>query len=153
MAYRPILFLEPSRLDRVRLGEPPGPPPQSRRASAIRPAASHPRTETLPHGRPVLGVAVLAGGTTTLGEYAGKLLLIVNTANECGLLDDAGLEKLYQTLRTAASWCSRFPMDQFGAVVPGSAEHRLAFCARNYGAAFRCAKIEVNSDGAHPWRI
>ena len=99
-----------------------------------------------------LEVDRLAGGTTTLGEYAGKLLLIVNTASQCGLTPHyAGLEKLYQTYKDRGLVVLGFPCNQFGAQEPGSAEEIGAFCARNYGVSFPMfAKIEVNGDGAHP---
>ena len=70
-----------------------------------------------------LEVDRLAGGTTTLGEYAGKLLLIVNTASQCGLTPHyAGLEKLYQTYKDRGLVVLGFPCNQFGAQEPGSAE-------------------------------
>ena len=99
-----------------------------------------------------LEVDRLAGGTTTLGEYAGKLLLIVNTASQCGLTPHyAGLEKLYQTYKDRGLVVLGFPCNQFGAQEPGSAEEIGAFCTRNYGVSFPMfAKIEVNGSGEHP---
>ena len=97
----------------------------------------------------------LAGGTTTLGEYAGKLLLIVNTASQCGLTPHyAGLEKLYQTYKDRGLVVLGFPCNQFGAQEPGSAEEIGAFCTKNYGVSFPMfAKIEVNGGNAHPlWK-
>ena len=94
----------------------------------------------------------LSGGTTTLGEYAGKVLLIVNTASQCGLTPHyAGLEKLHQTYKDRGLAVLGFPCNQFGAQEPGSAEEIGAFCTKNYGVSFPMfAKIEVNGDGAHP---
>ena len=94
----------------------------------------------------------LAGGTTTLAEYAGKLLLIVNTASQCGLTPHyAGLKKLHQTYKDRGLVVLGFPCNQFGAQEPGSAEEIGAFCTKNYGVSFPMfAKIEVNGDGAHP---
>ena len=94
----------------------------------------------------------LAGGSTTLGEYAGKLLLIVNTASQCGLTPHyAGLEKLYHTYKDRGLVVLGFPCNQFGAQEPGTAEEIGAFCTKNYGVSFPMfAKIEVNGDGAHP---
>ena len=94
----------------------------------------------------------LAGGTTTLGEYAGKLLLIVNTASQCGLTPHyAGLEKLYQTYKDRGLVVLGFPCNQFGAQEPGSAEEIGAFCTKNYGVSFPMfAKIDVNGDDTHP---
>ncbi|WP_341645310.1 glutathione peroxidase [Thauera sp. SDU_THAU2] len=94
----------------------------------------------------------LAGGTATLGEYAGKVLLIVNTASQCGLTPHyAGLEKLYRTYGDRGLVVLGFPCNQFGAQEPGSAEEIGAFCDKNYGVSFPMfAKIDVNGDDAHP---
>jgi glutathione peroxidase len=94
----------------------------------------------------------LAGGSATLGEYAGKVLLIVNTASQCGLTPHyAGLEKLHQAYKDRGLVVLGFPCNQFGAQEPGSAEEIGAFCEKNYGVSFPMfAKIEVNGDGAHP---
>ena len=100
----------------------------------------------------VIEVERLAGGTTTLGEYAGKVLLIVNTASKCGLTPHyAGLEKLHQTYKDRGLVVLGFPCNQFGAQEPGSAEEIGAFCTKNYGVSFAMfAKIEVNGDDRHP---
>ena len=94
----------------------------------------------------------LAGGTTTLGEYAGKVLLIVNTASQCGLTPHyAGLEKLYKDYAARGLVVLGFPCNQFGAQEPGSAAEITAFCEKNYGVSFPMfAKVEVNGDDAHP---
>mgnify|MGYP001309551818 FL=1 len=94
----------------------------------------------------------LAGGRTALSEYAGKLLLIVNTASQCGLTPHyAGLEKLYRTYKDRGLVVLGFPCNQFGAQEPGSAEEIGAFCEKNYGVSFPMfAKIDVNGDGTHP---
>ena len=94
----------------------------------------------------------LNGGSTTIGEYAGKVLLIVNTASACGLTPHyAGLEKLYQDYAARGLVVLGFPCNQFGAQEPGSAEEIGAFCEKNYGVSFPMfAKVEVNGDDAHP---
>ena len=94
----------------------------------------------------------LAGGTATLGDYAGKLLLIVNTASQCGLTPHyAGLEKLYKDYAARGLVVLGFPCNQFGAQEPGSAAEITAFCEKNYGVSFPMfAKVEVNGPGAHP---
>ena len=94
----------------------------------------------------------LAGGTATLGEYAGKLLLIVNTASQCGLTPHyAGLEKLHQTYKDRGLAVLGFPCNQFGAQEPGSAEEIGAFCTKNYGVSFPVmAKTDVNGLHTHP---
>ncbi len=94
----------------------------------------------------------LEGGTTTLGEYAHKVLLIVNTASECGFTPQyAGLEQLYRSYGPRGLVVLGFPCNQFGAQEPGSAAQIAAFCSKNYGVSFPLfAKIEVNGDATHP---
>ena len=99
-----------------------------------------------------LAVDRLAGGTTTLGEYAGKLLLIVNTASQCGLTPHyAGLEKLYQTYKDRGLVVLGFPCNQFGKQEPGDANEIKTFCSLTYDVTFPMfAKIDVNGPKAHP---
>ncbi|MBA3998657.1 MAG: glutathione peroxidase [Candidatus Accumulibacter sp.] len=94
----------------------------------------------------------LQGGTQTLADYAGKVLLIVNTASECGFTPQyAGLEALHQRYGEQGLVVLGFPCNQFGAQEPGSAEEIGAFCEKNYGVSFPMfAKIEVNGEHAHP---
>ena len=94
----------------------------------------------------------LNGGSTTIGEYADKVLLIVNTASACGLTPHyAGLEKLHQDYAERGLVVLGFPCNQFGAQEPGSAAEIGAFCEKNYGVSFPMfAKVEVNGDDAHP---
>lgn len=94
----------------------------------------------------------LEGGDTTLAEYAGKVLLIVNTASECGFTPQyAGLEQLYRDYKDRGLVVLGFPCNQFGAQEPGDAGAIASFCERNYGVSFPMfAKIEVNGEAAHP---
>jgi len=94
----------------------------------------------------------LEGGITTMAEYAGKVLLIVNTASECGFTPQyAGLEQLYQTHRDRGLVVLGFPCNQFREQEPGNAAEIAAFCSKNYGVSFPMfAKIDVNGDTAHP---
>lgn len=94
----------------------------------------------------------LAGGSQALAEYAGKVLLIVNTASHCGFTPQyAGLEALYQRYRERGLVVLGFPCNQFGSQEPGDAEEIASFCQKNYGVSFPMfAKIEVNGDNAHP---
>lgn len=93
-----------------------------------------------------------AGGSTTLADYAGKVLLIVNTASQCGLTPQyAELEELYRTYRDRGFVVLGFPCNQFGAQEPGSANEIAEFCASRYQVSFPLfAKIEVNGEHAHP---
>jgi len=94
----------------------------------------------------------LDGTATTLGEYDGKLLLIVNVASRCGYtLQYAGLQKLYETYRSRGLTILGFPCNQFGGQEPGSAEEIATFCSVNFGVSFPLfEKVEVNGPGRHP---
>jgi glutathione peroxidase len=94
----------------------------------------------------------LAGRPVALGDYAGKVMLIVNTASKCGFTPQyEGLEALYQKYRDRGLVVLGFPCNQFGEQEPGSASDIGAFCQRNYGVSFPMfEKIDVNGDGAHP---
>jgi glutathione peroxidase len=94
----------------------------------------------------------LDGKPVTLSDYAGKVLLVVNTASKCGFTPQyQGLEALYQKYRDRGLVVLGFPCNQFGAQEPGSAEEIGSFCEKNYGVSFPLfEKIEVNGDGAHP---
>lgn len=89
---------------------------------------------------------------TTLKEYEGKVLLIVNTASKCGFTPQfEGLERLYETYRDKGFVVLGFPCNQFGGQDPGSDQEIGAFCRKNYGVSFPMhSKIEVNGAGAHP---
>ena len=93
-----------------------------------------------------------SGGSTDLKPYRGKVLLIVNTASECGFTPQyKGLEDLYQQFKERGLVVLGFPCNQFGAQEPGSAEQIAAFCDKNYRVTFPLfAKIEVNGVHAHP---
>jgi glutathione peroxidase len=94
----------------------------------------------------------LDGRSIRLAEYAGKALLIVNTASQCGFTPQyAGLEKLYRTYKDRGFAVLGFPCNQFGAQEPGSASDIGAFCEKNYGVSFPLfAKIDVNGENTHP---
>lgn len=94
----------------------------------------------------------LTGEATTLVPHAGKVLLIVNTASQCGFTPQyAGLEGLYRRFKDRGLVVLGFPCDQFGHQEPGTGEEIASFCERNYGVTFPMhAKLEVNGDGAHP---
>src|ERR1700722_10859740 len=79
-------------------------------------------------------VDTLDGQPIRLGEFAGKVLLIVNTASQCGFTPQyAGLEKLYRTYNDRGLVVLGFPCNQFGAQEPGSASDISSFCDQNYG--------------------
>lgn len=87
-----------------------------------------------------------------MADYAGKILLIVNTASHCGFTPQyADLEALYQRYREQGLVVLGFPCNQFGSQEPGDAEEIASFCQKNYGVSFPMfAKIDVNGNDAHP---
>ena len=94
----------------------------------------------------------IAGKKVKLDRYQGKVMLVVNTASECGFTPQyQGLEKLYKTLNAKGLEVLGFPCNQFGAQEPGSDKEIATFCERNYGVTFPMfAKVDVNGDDAHP---
>lgn len=94
----------------------------------------------------------LEGKPVALKKYKGKVLLVVNTASNCGLTPQyEGLQALYDRYHAQGLEVLGFPCNQFGEQEPGEAVEIGAFCQRNYGVSFPMfEKIEVNGDGAHP---
>ena len=92
------------------------------------------------------------GTTIKLESYKGKVLLIVNTASECGFTPQfEGLENLYKAYEDSGLVILGFPCNQFGEQDPGNSEEILSFCTKNYGVSFPMfEKIEVNGDNTHP---
>jgi len=95
---------------------------------------------------------VAGAGQTSLAEFRGQVLLIVNTASRCGFTPQyAGLEALFQAYRSRSFQVLGFPCNQFGGQEPGSESAIGAFCATHYGVTFPIfAKIDVNGPRAHP---
>ncbi|MFC0169090.1 glutathione peroxidase [Pseudoduganella danionis] len=94
----------------------------------------------------------LAGTPASLEQYRGQVLLIVNTASQCGFTPQyKGLEAVYQQFKQRGVTVLGFPCNQFGQQEPGQADEIGAFCEKNYGVSFPLfAKIDVNGDQAHP---
>ena len=92
------------------------------------------------------------GRETDLSEYEGEVVLVVNTASQCGLTGQyAGLQELYDTYRDRGFTVLGFPCNQFGEQEPGDETEIATFCERNYGVSFPMfAKVDVNGDDAHP---
>jgi glutathione peroxidase len=92
------------------------------------------------------------GAETSLADYRGQVLLIVNTASKCGFTPQyEGLEALYKARHADGLTILGFPCNQFGAQEPGDEAQIASFCALTYDVTFPMfAKIDVNGDGAHP---
>ena len=94
----------------------------------------------------------LAGEEKSLAEFRGQVLVIVNTASQCGFTPQyEGLEQLYEEFRSRGFSVLGFPCNQFGNQEPGGAREIEEFCRCVYGLSFPMFdKIEVNGEGAHP---
>jgi len=92
------------------------------------------------------------GQEVPLAQYRGKVLVIVNTASQCGFTPQyAGLEELYRAYKDRGVVVLGFPCNQFGGQEPGTEAEIAQFCALRYGVTFPLfAKVEVNGPGAHP---
>ena len=92
------------------------------------------------------------GEQTTLEQYKGKVLLIVNTASKCGFTPQyEGLESLYKRYNDKGFEILGFPCDQFGHQEPGSDEDIAQFCSLNFGVSFPLfKKTIVNGPDANP---
>ena len=97
--------------------------------------------------------APLPDGTEQpLDAYDGKVVLVVNTASQCGFTPQLeGLEDLSKQYGGDGLVVLGFPCDQFGNQAPGTGEEEGAFCQKNYGVTFPIFdKVDVNGDTAHP---
>ncbi len=100
----------------------------------------HQLTATSLHGQPI-----------SMADYAGKVVLVVNTASQCGFTPQyAGLEKLYKKYADQGLVVLGFPCNQFGKQEPGGADDIAQTCHVNYGVSFPMfGKVEVNGATAH----
>ena len=95
------------------------------------------------------------GKPAHLSTQRGKVLLIVNTASECGFTPQFdGLEKLWETYRDRGLVVVGFPSNEFGGQDPGSNDEIASFCRLNFGVSFpMMSKVQVNGPQAHPlWK-
>ncbi|HZQ63494.1 MAG TPA: glutathione peroxidase [Casimicrobiaceae bacterium] len=94
----------------------------------------------------------IKGQAVKLDRYRGQVLLVVNTASECGFTPQyKGLEALYRKYEPRGLTILGFPCNQFGGQEPGSEDEIATFCEVNYGVTFPMfAKIDVNGDNAAP---
>ncbi len=94
----------------------------------------------------------LEGSEQKLGDYAGKVLLVVNVASRCGLTPQyTALEALYRRYHDRGFVVMGFPSNQFAHQEPGDASDIRGFCTNNYDVTFPLfAKTDVNGASAHP---
>lgn len=92
------------------------------------------------------------GYDVSLDKYKGKVLLIVNTATECGFTPQYdGLEELYKKYKDQGFEILDFPSNQFGGQAPGTDAEIENFCTARFGTTFaRFAKIDVNGENEDP---
>lgn len=95
----------------------------------------------------------ITGEPQPLADYAGKVVLVVNTASKCGFTPQyEGLEKLHRDLRDEGLVVLGFPCDQFAHQEFDDDAEIAEFCSLNYGVSFPMfAKIDVNGGTAHPF--
>jgi len=92
------------------------------------------------------------GRDVPLTDFDGEVVLVVNTASQCGFTPQyEGLQTLHDEYKARGFTVLGFPCDQFGGQEPGADDEIAAFCQKNFGVDFPLfSKIEVNGDGAHP---
>ncbi len=92
------------------------------------------------------------GQTVPLSNYKDKILLIVNTASQCGFTPQyQGLQSLYEKYASQGLEVLGFPCNQFGQQEPGNATEIQSFCETRFGVSFPLfQKIDVNGSNAHP---
>ena len=95
----------------------------------------------------------LRGGSIPLADYAGRPLLVVNTASKCGFTPQyKGLEELYETYGPRGLAVIGVPSNDFADQEPGTADEIASFCEINYGVTFPlAAKVPVTGSEAHPF--
>jgi glutathione peroxidase len=97
-------------------------------------------------------VKTIQGKNSSLQDYAGKVVLVVNVASKCGLTKQyEALEKLYEQYKDRGFVIAGFPSNDFAGQEPGSNEEIAAFCASTFGVAFPMfEKITVVGPNKHP---
>jgi glutathione peroxidase len=97
-------------------------------------------------------VRKITGEDASLGEFKGKVLLVVNVASKCGLTPQYdGLEKLYELYKGQGLVVTGFPANDFKSQEPGSDAEIQTFCTGNFGVKFPMfSKITVVGADKHP---
>jgi len=97
-------------------------------------------------------VKKITGEDTSLAEFKGHVLLVVNVASKCGLTPQyEGLEKIYEQYKGQGLVVAGFPANDFKAQEPGTNEEIQTFCTTNFGVKFPLfEKITVVGPEKHP---
>ena len=97
-------------------------------------------------------VTRINGDKELMSNYKDKIILVVNTATECGLSPQfSGLEELYNKYQASGLVILGFPCNQFGGQEPGAEDQIQKVCLINYGVSFPMfSKVEVNGEKEHP---
>ncbi len=92
------------------------------------------------------------GQDVDLASYAGQVVLVVNTASQCGFTPQyEGLQGLQDGFAEQGFTVLGFPCNQFSQQEPGDEAEIAGFCDRTYGVTFPMfSKVDVNGDDAHP---
>ncbi len=125
-------------------------------AGPAAPKPSTPKSESPSEKKPMsfhdLSANRLDGKPEKLSTFQGKVVLVVNTASECGYTPQyAGLEALYQTYKDQGLVIAGFPSNDFGGQEPGSSEDIKKFCELRYKVTFPMfEKVKTKGDGQSP---
>ncbi len=107
--------------------------------------ADEPKLQTIP-------ISDIEGKETSLKAYAGKVVLAVNVASQCGNTPQyAGLQSLYDKHKDKGFVVVGFPCNDFGAQEPGTNAEIKSFCTSNYSVTFPMMdKVHVKGAEQHP---
>lgn len=119
-------------------------------AQPARPPQTAPTAERTAH---LFTFEGLTGGEIRMADYRGQVVMVVNTASECGFTPQyEGLQKLYESRKAMRFVIVGVPSNDFGGQEPGSAREIARFCKLNYGVTFAmAAKSPVTGPTAHPF--
>lgn len=97
-------------------------------------------------------LTTITGESSSLGDYAGKVLLVVNVASKCGLTPQyEQLESIHTRFKDQDFAVLGFPANDFGQQEPGTEQEIQEFCRTNYSVDFPMfSKIEVTGPQQHP---
>ncbi len=97
----------------------------------------------------------IEGGVIRLGDFRGKLVMVVNTASRCGFVNQyAGLQSLWTRYRARGLTIIGVPANDFAGQEPGSNDEIMGFCSSTFGVTFPlAAKTSVRGEAAHPFYL